>query len=241
MHYYFIILISGGNTIFHEALVDMDTLIYLYRQQKKSPKLKELILKARNTYRQNLLHYACVLNKESYIRPLVGMGIALNEQDSLGRTPLHIAIEHNNHECLSKFQNLLEDHSKYPVEVEKQLVKMFQVYSHKGHTVLHAAAIENLYDLVEVMLNFCKSHNLDIIEYEALGNGDSIAHLIVKRNLVPMIALMKDSVPDYLTIQNYSGQTVLDMPELSAEMFKALTTSDSSEIPKTMFQALCIK
>uniref|UniRef100_A0A1I8NRX8 Rel homology dimerisation domain-containing protein n=1 Tax=Stomoxys calcitrans TaxID=35570 RepID=A0A1I8NRX8_STOCA len=203
-----------GNTIFHAAIMDENSLLVFYRHMKDSTPHKE-ILKVRNHFRHNLLHYACIRNKANAIKPLVGIGCDLQQQDWQGRTPLHLAIENAHKECISKFEHLLEIYHQYPEEVQEKFIKMFNVYDHLGHTIVHSAVKAGLTTLFEAMLKFCQAHNMDITRHEILGSGDSVIHLIAKGNLIDMVPLVKQYIPNYLTIQNYAGENVPNLVDLS--------------------------
>uniref|UniRef100_A0A1I8QA08 Uncharacterized protein n=1 Tax=Stomoxys calcitrans TaxID=35570 RepID=A0A1I8QA08_STOCA len=185
------------NTSFHEAIMDCEL-------------------------RYNLLHYACFHNKAIAIKPLVELGCGLQEQDLEGRTPLHLAIEYARKECILEFEHLLENYQQYPKAVVKKLIEMFYVYDNLGHTIVHAAVMARLTTLFEAMLKFCHSHCMNITRCGILGNGDSVIHLIVKRNLIDMAPLLKEYIPTFLTIKNYAGQTALDLDDLSMQMFELL-------------------
>uniref|UniRef100_A0A1I8PNY5 Rel homology dimerisation domain-containing protein n=1 Tax=Stomoxys calcitrans TaxID=35570 RepID=A0A1I8PNY5_STOCA len=210
-----------GNTIFHAAIMDEKSLLVFYRHMKDSTPPKE-ILKVRNRFRHNLLHYACIRNKANAIKPLVGIGCDLQQQDWQGRTPLHLAIENAHKECISKFEHLLEIYHQYPEEVQEKFIKMFNVYDHLGHTIVHSAVKAGLTTLFEAMLKFCQAHNMDITRHEILGSGDSVIHLIAKGNLIDMLPLVKEYIPNYLTIQNYAGETAPDLEDLCQNMSELL-------------------
>ncbi|XP_073831323.1 nuclear factor NF-kappa-B p110 subunit-like [Musca autumnalis] len=210
-----------GNTIFHDAIMIESTLLALRQIMKTTPH-KQMVLKARNKFRHNLLHYACFHNMSGSIRPLVGMGIALHEQDINGRTPLHLAIDYKHSDCVEKIQELLKNHSLYGRDVETSLKKMLQVYTLQGITVLHLAVLENLPELLEVMLDFCQRHDIDVTQYEVMGSGDSLAHLVVKSNSCTMFELLKKYIPNYLKLENYAGNTIADICDISDQMKNVL-------------------
>ncbi|XP_075165677.1 uncharacterized protein LOC142238050 [Haematobia irritans] len=215
----------SGNTIFHEAIMDDTTLLTLYRQMKINSK-KDQVLKARNKFRQNLLHYACWMNRAKAIKPLVFMGCGLHEQDLNGCTPLHIAIKFDHKECISKFQLVLETPNEYPKNIQNMLVEMFQVHDDLGRTVLHAAVVAELRDLFESMLKFCKLHKVEAWNYGLLSNGDTVVHLIAKNSVVILAPLVREYIPGYLNLENYAGETVQDIPDLTMEVRQALLIPD---------------
>ncbi|XP_058981676.1 nuclear factor NF-kappa-B p110 subunit-like isoform X2 [Musca domestica] len=210
-----------GNTIFHDAVLNASTLLALRNGVKKSTH-KDLVLKTRNKLRHNLLHYACLHDKSEAIRPLVGMGIALHEQDQSGNTPLHLAIVNRRSDCILQIQQLLQEHAAYDNKVDSSMVKMTKVYNRQGYTVLHLALLENLPELLGILLEFCKQKQIDVTEYEVLGSGDSLGHLAVKTKAsTEMLKVLEEYVPNYLLIENYAGDTaaaVDEIEEISDEM-----------------------
>uniref|UniRef100_T1PCK6 Ankyrin n=1 Tax=Musca domestica TaxID=7370 RepID=T1PCK6_MUSDO len=210
-----------GNTIFHDAVLNASTLLALRNGVKKSTH-KDLVLKTRNKLRHNLLHYACLHDKSEAIRPLVGMGIALHEQDKSGNTPLHLAIVNRRSDCILQIQELLQIYGAYDENVLASMVKMTKVYNRQGYTVLHLALLENLPELLGVLLEFCQQKQIDVTEYEVLGSGDSLGHLAVKTKAsTEMLKVLEEHVPKYLLIENYAGDTaaaVDEIEEISDEM-----------------------
>ncbi|XP_061391369.1 nuclear factor NF-kappa-B p110 subunit-like [Musca vetustissima] len=210
-----------GNTIFHDAIMNESTLLNL-RHLRRTTSHSDLILKARNKFQHNLLHYACFHNKSDCIKPLIGMGLALHEQDCNGRTPLHLAIDYHYRECISKIQEVLENHTAYDATVESSLSRMLTTYNRQGYTVLHLAVLEQMDELFEAMLKFCSAHNIDTTHFEVLGSGDSLAHLVVKTNSTSILQLLKKYVPNYLNIKNYAGYTMADIDDISEQMRASL-------------------
>ncbi|XP_058981686.1 nuclear factor NF-kappa-B p110 subunit [Musca domestica] len=210
-----------GNTIFHDAVLNASTLLALRNGVKKSTH-KDLVLKTRNKLRHNLLHYACLHDKSEAIRPLVGMGIALHEQDKSGNTPLHLAIVNRRSDCILQIQELLQIYGAYDENVLASMVKMTKVYNRQGYTVLHLALLENLPELLGVLLEFCQQKQIDVTEYEVLGSGDSLGHLAVKTKAsTEMLKVLEEHVPKYLLIENYAGDTAAatdEIEEISDEM-----------------------
>uniref|UniRef100_A0A1I8P5I9 Uncharacterized protein n=1 Tax=Stomoxys calcitrans TaxID=35570 RepID=A0A1I8P5I9_STOCA len=215
---------SDNNTL-DEIITNEELLLAVYRKTKDSTTNKELVLRVHNKIQQNLLHRACFRNRANAIKPLVGMGFGLHEQDVEGRTPLHLALEYGHTECISELQLLMKKKNctKYSEDVLRTMIKMFQVHDNYGRTVLHAAVRANNFDLFETMLTFGHHHVVDIARYEVLGTGKSVVHLIAEQNLLDWIPLVRKYIPRYLELENYAGNTVLDLQDLTMEMKKALT------------------
>lgn len=190
------------------ALESKNNLMHVYKKFLKSEK-KYLIVDYRNENYANLLHLACYMNKDLAIRPLIGLGCHIYQQDYEGRTPLHIALMARNDECILKIQQLIKDPSEYPKEFEQDIIRMFSVYDHNGYTVLHVACLGEYDDLLEIMFIFLQKHKLNILDYEVLGNGDTIAHLAFKNK--KNISLIEKYIPNYREATNYGGTTVEDL------------------------------
>lgn len=178
----------------------------------------------RNSRRENLLHYACKLNKSRQIESFINIGCSLCQQDIQGRTPLHIVIEMQHTEALDIFSKLfkqkyLEGKNKIRNKrLTEDLKKLFRIYDHQGYTVLHRAVLNNMTQLVEDMLRFCLKHNINVADSEVLGCGDSILHLAVKRNLIDMAKLIYEYIPKFLNVSNYGGKNPSDYESITLEM-----------------------
>uniref|UniRef100_A0A1I8PSE3 Rel homology dimerisation domain-containing protein n=1 Tax=Stomoxys calcitrans TaxID=35570 RepID=A0A1I8PSE3_STOCA len=216
---------GSDNNILDEIITNEELLLAVCRKTKDSTTNKELVLRVHNKIQQNLLHRACFRNRANAIKPLVGMGFGLHEQDVEGRTPLHLALEYGHTECISQLQLLMkkENYTKYSEDVLRTMIKMFQVHDNYGRTVLHAAVRANNFDLFETMLTFGHHNVVDIARYEVLGTGKSVVHLIAEQNLLDWIPLVRKYIPRYLELENYAGNTVLDLQDLTMEIKKALT------------------
>lgn len=149
------------------------------------------------------------MNHNWAIRPLIRLGCHINQQDYHGRTPLHIALLEKNNGCILEIQKLINDPSEYSKEFEQDVIRMFNAYNHNGYTVLHLAYLGGYDELLEDMFKFLKKHNLNILDYEVLGNGDTIAHLAFKNN--GKLSLIEKYIPNYMEATNYGGTTVKDL------------------------------
>ncbi|XP_065357426.1 uncharacterized protein LOC135951670 [Calliphora vicina] len=205
-------------SIFYDALESEEAFKHLYKMANEASNNK-LVADFRNENRENLLHMACQMNKFKRIRPLIGLGCHINEQDYIGRTPLHVALAKQHIDCVAEILFIFNNISKYPKEVETDLMKMIGAYNHDGHTVLHAAMLGQYNELCEAILMFMHKHDMNVLDFEVLGSGDSIAHLAVKHNLITIRPLIEKYVPNYKMVNNYAGIMV---SQLECEMLKNL-------------------
>ncbi|XP_023298577.2 uncharacterized protein LOC111681089 [Lucilia cuprina] len=203
--------------VFYDALENRDTLIHLYTKANET-KQQNLIVDFRNRDQENLLHWACKMDYSKSIRPLIGLGCHINQQNMWGRTPLHIALTERRDACISEIQLIFKNYLQYSENVKKDLINMLKTYNHNGYTVLHEAVLNRYYELFEIMLIFMTEHNLNILDYEVLGSGDSIAHLAAKNNtLMDIDSIIMKYIPNYMSVKNYAGIMVKDLNEMFSE------------------------
>ncbi|XP_065358258.1 uncharacterized protein LOC135952310 [Calliphora vicina] len=206
-------------SIFYDALESEEAFKHLYKMAKDSSNNK-LVADFRNENGENLLHMACQMNKFKRIRPLIGLGCHINEQDYIGRTPLHVALAKQHIDCVAEILFIFNNISKYPKEVETDLMKMIRAYNHDGHTVLHAAMLGQYKELCEAILMFMHKHDMNVLDVEVLGSGDSIAHLAVKHNLMTIRPLIEKYVSNYKMVKNYAGIMVQELEDKMLEKLK---------------------
>nr|BAA96798.1 sarcophaga-derived Rel/Ankyrin molecule [Sarcophaga peregrina] len=198
------------NSAIFNALDSIDDLIYLYKLCKKKPEFCKFVANARHNNNENLLHVACKETNPQFIKPLIGLGCSLNAQDSMGRTPLHIAISGDNDQIISTIEKYLQNLSQYPESVKESFIKMLQAYDDNGYTVLHTAALKGKIELFENLLKFCVDNKINVLDYGTLQTGDSIGHLAVKYDLEPIMNILKKYVKNFEDVKNYEGKTVKD-------------------------------
>ncbi|XP_037812236.1 uncharacterized protein LOC119603996 [Lucilia sericata] len=190
---------------------------FLYTKANETKK-QNLIIDFRNKDQENLLHWACKMDHSKSIRPLIGLGCHINEQDIWGRTPLHVALTARHDACISEIQLIFKNYLQYSENVKADLVKMLKTYNHNGYTVLHEAVLNRYYELFEIMLIFMQEHKLNILDYEVLGSGDSIAHLAAKNNtLMDIDSIIMKYIPNYMSVKNYAGLMAKDLNEMFSE------------------------
>ncbi|XP_013100928.1 E3 ubiquitin-protein ligase HACE1 [Stomoxys calcitrans] len=183
----------------------------------------DALMQGRNAQRENLLHYVCRRNQYELFIPLVRQGYHLYEQDIEGRTPIHVAIERSHHECLLSFRKLLQHYDTLHESIQKDLCRTFRPYNDNGYTIIHEAVRRNMQDLVKDILNFCLQNNVQIIDMEVLGCGDSLLHIVVKKNLIEMAKIVCNALPDLKFYENYAGIMPMDLCCITKEMREVLT------------------
>uniref|UniRef100_A0A1I8P8A2 Uncharacterized protein n=1 Tax=Stomoxys calcitrans TaxID=35570 RepID=A0A1I8P8A2_STOCA len=182
----------------------------------------DIIQQGLNPQRENLLHCICRRNQYELFAQLVLDGNSLCQQDIEGRTPIHVAIERAHHKCLLCFCKLLQDYDQLDESIQKDLCRAFHAYNNNGHTILQEAVLHDMQDLVRDILSFCQKYNVQIIEKEVLGCGDSLLHLIVKKNLIQMAKIVCDFFPELKMYENYAGILPQNLSEITQEMAEVL-------------------
>lgn len=178
----------------------------------------EMISRGRNAQRENVLHYICRRNKYYLMVPFLVNGCRLSEQDFMGRTPVHVALENGHEECLQEFLKILKIYDKLKEVTQKDILRVFHVYNHNGLTILHETVLHDKKDLIKDMLNFCIKTNLNVVDHEVLGTGDTLLHLIARKNRLEMGQIVCDFLPQLLTRENYAGILPQDAVGVSEEM-----------------------
>lgn len=187
--------------------------------------IAETISQQRNAFGENMLHYACTLNYYEEIKKLIELDCKmLFEQDFRGRTPLHIAIEENVCQCMDEFRDILQGYQRQPTSVRLALRNMLQAYSHRGHTVVHAAVKADLPELLKDLIECSKLMKHNVLDYEILGNGDSLLHLAINCNLYNVAKVIKENIPSALNYPNYAGTMPLEMLNISEDILKMLSS-----------------
>lgn len=205
--------VLSANINYHLILINSDADFY---RCTRNAYHKVKIAKSLNSKRENLLHMACKLNKPQFIKPLIGLKCEVFKQDLEGRTPLHVAMFRDNNECIEQFLSVLEicsnlndddddDATVGTKHLTDNLIKMFKMYCHQGYTVVHMAVLKNLLHLLEVMLKFCQKYHINVLDFEVLGNGNSLLHLAVENHLHEITRVIVKNVPESLKFCNYGG------------------------------------
>lgn len=191
-----------GNSIFHDMVAENEYTELL--KWSKNRNFEDLVITSTNNDGENLLHLACRLKKSDVIHSMVSRGYSIIAQDINGNTPLHVAIIYESSECVDKFQKLFEHMINCPHSIEK-FQKLFKMYDSRGRTVLHLAVLYNLENLVDVMLKCYESMEIDVFEYEVLGNGYNILHLAKTAKLGNMVNLIMKRLPNACDYTDYAG------------------------------------
>ncbi|XP_058981685.1 nuclear factor NF-kappa-B p110 subunit [Musca domestica] len=190
----------------------------------------DMMLVGRNARRENLLHYACQHNLYFLIGPFVKQGYALCQQDIEGQTALHVAIIKGHDKCLEEFLRLFESckclHEDHPLK--RNIVRLFFIYNHRGYTVLHEAVrgVGNIpLPYIRKMLEFALESQLDFLDMEILGSGDTLLHLIVQHNRTELAQMVCQRIPELLKHPNYAGEVPTDVACITPEMQRILKTA----------------
>uniref|UniRef100_A0A1I8NJU9 Uncharacterized protein n=1 Tax=Musca domestica TaxID=7370 RepID=A0A1I8NJU9_MUSDO len=194
---------------YHQMLADNPYLFHKYLHLHNNDKA---LVDSINNYQENVLHIACKSDMTStLIKPLIQCGCSPTKQDLQGRTPLHVALELRQYSCIKEFLLLFHTHMLYPKEIVDRLKHMFQIYNRAGHTIVHEAVIRNEPDILRELLRICQQHDINVLDNEVLGSGDTLLHLAINRKVdTEIIDIIIDYLPEIVHISNYSGMLAMD-------------------------------
>lgn len=178
----------------------------------------QMIIHGRNAKRENPLHYVCNLNGYQYIETLLENGCDLCQQDCMGRTPIHVAIDAGHCECIQVLRRLLRNYNSLDVQLQQDLIEVLKCYNNKGYTILHEAVLKDMKELIQDLLTFCQERNINFEDSEVLGCGDSILHLAVRKNLLEVAEIICRHSPILMKCRNYGGSLPGDLNCITDEM-----------------------
>lgn len=226
IYYFFLVSIN-----YHNLFEEYPEIFELYLG---CDDFKRKMSSAENENNQNILHCAIIYDDDiRIIKKLIEAGCSVTKQDDQGRTPIHLAMMYKRKCCVSffneEFQRIIaykENHNKDEKEIflnELKLVlnseeikictekclenykKFFEIYNHDGYTILHLAIKLGYIDFVSTMLDFAKMFEINVLDHELLGSGDSILQVALKHSKNDIANIILEKIPESINYPNYSG------------------------------------
>lgn len=205
------IIFNGNNTILHLCVQSNDHLL-MERLLEMIHKfeLKEL-LNAQNYGQETCTHLACAMNNVRLLRKMVNFG-ADNLLDWNGNTPLHVAIQNTNNDCVSALLNTIST-SDQKINID------LSVFNDSGLTPLHLAAIKNNLNVVEMLTHkTMQTHCLTIFDDMDMKHGQNALHIAIesKAHEVAEYLIKNDCISPLR--MNRSGQTAVALARSTGDV-----------------------
>uniref|UniRef100_A0A8C6V1J7 Nuclear factor of kappa light polypeptide gene enhancer in B-cells inhibitor, epsilon n=1 Tax=Neogobius melanostomus TaxID=47308 RepID=A0A8C6V1J7_9GOBI len=163
---------EDGDTILHLAIIHEDE---QFAQQLIDIFPKE-VLDIQNNLYQSPLHLAVYLDLEAVVRSLVERGASLHLQDRDGNTPLHVACQHGQTDCVSHMTRDVS-HSK--------LALVLHTHNWRGLACLHLAALYGQHEVMKLLRK--KGAELNIQDGTS---GKTPLHLAVELHDVVLVRML---------------------------------------------------
>ncbi|XP_054910512.1 NF-kappa-B inhibitor epsilon [Poeciliopsis prolifica] len=163
---------EDGDTILHLAIIHED----IFFSQELIQLFPKEALDIQNNLYQSPLHLATYLNLTEVVTTLMKKGASLELQDQDGNTPLHVACQHGQQECVIEMTRDLPHSS---------LALILQTQNWRGLTCLHLAALNKQHHIMNLLMK--KKTNLNIQEGTA---GKTALHLAVELHDMTSVKLL---------------------------------------------------
>ncbi|XP_005803205.1 NF-kappa-B inhibitor epsilon [Xiphophorus maculatus] len=163
---------EDGDTILHLAIIHEDIFI----SQELIQLFPKEALDIQNNLYQSPLHLATYLDLTQVVSTLMKKGASLELQDQDGNTPLHVACQHGQQECVTEMTRDLPPSSLTPV---------LQTQNWRGLTCLHLAALNKQHHIMKLLMK--KKADLNIQEGTA---GKTALHLAVELHDMTSVKLL---------------------------------------------------
>lgn len=139
-------IFNGNDTIMHICMKNNDiTLMEQLLDILHTFNLYEPVNR-RNYNKECCAHLASAMNKSNILKRLIEFGANVNLIDSIGNTPLHIAIENGNDDCVLALLNTKPMESlHHNVDID------LSVLNDCGFTALHLASIKNNLNIMKML------------------------------------------------------------------------------------------
>ncbi|XP_008395712.1 NF-kappa-B inhibitor epsilon [Poecilia reticulata] len=163
---------EDGDTLLHLAIIHEEIFI----SQELIQLFPKEALDIQNNLYQSPLHLATYLNLTHVVTTLMKKGASLELQDQDGNTPLHVACQHGQLECVTEMTRDLPPSSLAPV---------LQTQNWRGLTCLHLSALNKQHHIMKLLMK--KKANLNIQEGTA---GKTALHLAVELHDMALVKLL---------------------------------------------------
>ncbi|XP_053398887.1 NF-kappa-B inhibitor epsilon-like [Mercenaria mercenaria] len=193
-----------GDTLLHIAVILMASkCIKLFIS--KAPICKWLSLK--NMLFQTPLHLAAITNQPEVTKELVAAGAEVELRDREGNTALHIA-------CREGFQRIVECLLE-PVQATRcndnsprnqKIPQDFSIRNYEGVTVLHLAAANRHYGIIDVLIN----KEIDVNMKEG-KTGRTVLHNACLSGDITLVKVLLQQRFCNLNARAYDGSTPFDL------------------------------
>lgn len=203
--------------VFERIIFDgCNTVIHLCVKSNDRPLMKRLLetihkfelddlLNVRNYNQETCTHLACAMNNVRLLQKMLDYGADVNVLDWIGNTPLHVAIENVNDDCVSALLNTTST-SDCKINID------LSVFNDSGYTPLLLAAMKNNLNVVEMLTHKAiQTQCLSIFDDMDIKQGQNALHIAIESKAQEVAEyLIKNECIRPLKM-NRSGHTAVDV------------------------------
>lgn len=201
------IIFNGRNTIIHLCVRSNDRpLMERLLEIIHKFELDEL-LNVQNYDQETCTHLACVVNNVSLLQKMVGYGADVNLLDWNGNTPLHVAIQNAHNDCVSALLNTSSTSAS-----DQKINIDLDVFNDTGYTPLHAAAVRNNLNAVEMLTHKAiQTQCLSIFDDMDIKHGQNALHIAIESRAYEVAEYLIKNECISPSNMNRSGHTAVDL------------------------------